>query len=83
MDGSIGGLSTEEIRILEELSSLKRLNNMTEQQQIAPGDVVRLKAGGIYMTVEATIADNARCVWFDDSKEVHSRDFKIAALEKR
>jgi uncharacterized protein YodC (DUF2158 family) len=40
--------------------------NMAEQQQFKPGDVVQLKSGGPAMTVGGRVAeDSIRCHWFD------------------
>lgn len=44
------------------------------------GDVVRLKAGGPKMTVEAVEGQNVDCVWFDGVK-VFRDTFPARALE--
>lgn len=57
-------------------------------RRIAVGDVVRLKTGSDWMTVESVDDDVARCVWFQKimsswSSNVSRETFPIAGLEKR
>lgn len=41
------------------------------EQEFAPGDVVRLKAGGPAMTVERRGGARFLCVWFDGNRQLH------------
>lgn len=48
-----------------------------------PGDVVRLKAGGMLMTVESGTEGEAKCVWFNEDKELQRGVFRAAALQRK
>ena len=46
------------------------------------GDVVRLRSGGIDMTVEEVIDGHLlKCIWFDEKGQPQRMDFVIATLE--
>ena len=80
MDGSTGGLSTQELRVLEELSRLKRLHKMVEKKKVEKGDVVRLKSGGPKMVITGGTFGNLKCAWFEGSI-LHEGQFHNDALE--
>ena len=41
---------------------------MNQEQEIKPGDTVRLKSGGLTMTVSETYSDTAKCCFYNESK---------------
>jgi uncharacterized protein YodC (DUF2158 family) len=46
------------------------------ENELATGDVVSLKSGGIIMTVMSVSDNSARCVWFDENtSDVHEWTF--------
>jgi uncharacterized protein YodC (DUF2158 family) len=47
------------------------------------GDVVRLRAGGLPMTVESGTEGEAKCVWFDKNDKLRRGTFRANVLEKR
>lgn len=48
----------------------------------AVGDVVRLKSGGLDMTVKALTADGlTSCIWFDPNGQYHQLPVPVASLE--
>ncbi|WP_326525899.1 YodC family protein [Sphingomonas sp.] len=49
--------------------------------EIVAGDIVQLKSGGPYMTVEWIEDGVAFCSWFDVKKQIKDR-FQIVALTK-
>ena len=52
-----------------------------DKEQIKEGDTVRLKSGGLLMTVESIKDARANCTWFDNGK-LFRDNFAIVALEK-
>lgn len=48
---------------------------------INPGCVVRLKHGGVPMTVESIEDDVALCVWFDETQALHRQAIALIALD--
>jgi uncharacterized protein YodC (DUF2158 family) len=50
-------------------------------QQLQAGDVVRLKSGGVNMTVEEVEGAYVNCVWFD-GKRPERGTFPIVTVEK-
>lgn len=54
------------------------------EQEFAPGDVVRCKAGGPAMCIQC-ISDGGvfvTCQWFTPDRELHSEIYLIEALEQ-
>jgi uncharacterized protein YodC (DUF2158 family) len=51
------------------------------EPRFAVGDVVRLKSGGIAMTVYST-HDDIRCAWFDDRHQLQDRFFPADVLRR-
>ena len=46
------------------------------------GDIVRLRSGGIPMTVEEVVdGHSVKCIWFDDKGDLQRVTFVIATLE--
>ena len=46
------------------------------------GDIVRLRSGGIPMTVEEIVdTHQVKCVWFDEKSRLQRMAFVIATLE--
>ncbi|WP_440532077.1 DUF2158 domain-containing protein [Variovorax sp. YR566] len=48
---------------------------------IKAGDTVKLKSGGVIMTVESVSDDEAYCVWQDGAKSV-SHTYNLVVLQK-
>jgi uncharacterized protein YodC (DUF2158 family) len=48
--------------------------------QIETGNVVRLNDSKELMTVEAIDGVAAKCVWFDENSNLHSRTFSVNEL---
>lgn len=46
------------------------------------GDTVRLKSGGVLMTIENIEGDEATCVWMDDKKEIRRENLPLIVLEE-
>ena len=44
------------------------------------GDVVRLKSGGLDMTVREVEGSRVCCQWFDKKEELHERTFTSESL---
>lgn len=57
-------------------------------EEIAPGDVVRLKSGGpnmVVMEISAGYGDGpleAFCEWFDDKKIPKTQGFRLTSIER-
>jgi len=46
------------------------------------GDIVKLRSGGIPMTVEEVVdGHSVKCIWFDDKGDLQRMSFVIATLE--
>lgn len=56
---------------------------MTEQTELQPGDLVKLKSGGPLMTYEGAshMMGDAICVWFEGEKRSRT-GFSHSSLEK-
>ncbi len=50
--------------------------------EVKTGDVVRMKGQDTKMTVATEGKDWVKCQWFDTAGELHTREFKVALLEK-
>lgn len=54
---------------------------LSETQGIKPGDVVRLRSGGVPMTVESIDDDIAECAWFADTTLCRT-EIPVRSLER-
>ena len=53
------------------------------KEEATIGTVVRLKSGGLPMTVEYIVSNlMVKCVWFDYDNQLCREEFKIELLEK-
>lgn len=58
---------------------------MSEQDEIKPGDTVRLKSGGPVMTVDHMVKDDNNkywCKWFDEDDKLSGDKFNGHVLVK-
>lgn len=65
-----------------EIEKLKAEPEPAQPCQPAVGDVVRLKSGGLNMTVKDITADGlASCIWFDPNGQYHQLPMPASCLE--
>jgi len=55
---------------------------MSDEKKFEPGNVVRLKSGGLKMTVERAGAREIYCCWFDLKGKLCKASIPQEALEK-
>jgi uncharacterized protein YodC (DUF2158 family) len=46
------------------------------------GDVVKLKSGGPFMTVNSVVDNDVQCIWFHEDSTVEMYSFKFDCLEQ-
>jgi uncharacterized protein YodC (DUF2158 family) len=57
--------------------------NLNKNDTAEPGDVVRLKAGGLDMTVEGGTEGETKCVWFDAQNKLRRGTFRVMTLQRK
>ena len=57
--------------------------DINKNEKVDVGTVVRLKAGGMDMTVEGGPEGEVACVWFDASNQLQRARFRSGALMRR
>jgi len=65
------------------METIKAGDYEDESKEIKVGDIVQLKSGGPFMTVNSTADGNVFCIWFSDEKECRSFGFRADVLQKR
>ena len=60
-----------------------KFESLSKESELIPGDVVRLKAGGMPMTVEYSSDGETKCIWFDKNDKCNRGGFRTNTLEKR
>lgn len=51
-------------------------------QELKVGDIVQLRSGSPPMTIKSIVGTMAKCIYFDNKKEVHENDFELVVLVK-
>lgn len=62
---------------------MAKYESLDKESELIVGDVVRLRAGGLPMTVEHASGGETKCVWFDKDQKCHRGNFRTGSLEKR
>lgn len=62
---------------------MAKFESLEKESKLAVGDVVRLKAGGMLMTVEYASDGETKCIWFDKDSQCRRGGFRTGSLEKR
>ena len=60
-----------------------KYESLEKDSKLNVGDVVRLKAGGMPMTVEYASNGETKCIWFDAQNQCQRDGFRTGSLEKR
>jgi len=51
-------------------------------KEIKVGDTVKVKSGGVFMTVSEISNGNATCLWMDQKQKQNSDQWPLIVLEK-
>ena len=67
----------------ETVSKMAKYESLNKDSTLIIGDVVRLKSGGMPMTVEYANEGETKCIWFDAQNQCQRGGFRTGSLEKR